>query len=521
MTKIELKGDSLDRGLYARSLYRIIDKYTVKEVEKEGKTVLEPVKRLTNTDNDAFIMAISAPWGFGKTHFIKLFEKVLQKDESVITQGMDYFPDSGKISQDNIIRYDAWKNDFWDNSLEPLYDAILNSKFNGVTQKDVEEQNYTDKLLKPLKGTLKLTMKGVLSYAMMLPMVAAMPDVVKDDIKELPDKFFDYIDGKDNGNDYAKSAFPEYAQFRDAINELKKNLSGAVQAKGKLVIIIDELDRCKPTFAVQTLEIVKHLFNVSNIVFIFSLDINQLQYCVQRVYGEKFDAVVYLERFFDYTTLLPQGNMENFFKQTIKFFYDKAEDPSNPEFMEETTEENMGQTEKDCLEVYYQICTKFHLSAREIRAVCSSFHFLDEFELEGYPSHAKQLYFYLLVMKYKKPIEVTISISNSSEAEKCRNQLMDDYPPVFKPDKDNCKKFIEAFKANEVIGEYKEYIRIYEGGDGDDMTKSLAEIENLFTGSLSYALYAPDYKIKEDIKTYRLLEYLFRKVELYDTAIKE
>ena len=372
---IELKDDHLDRGRYARSLYRIIGEYKVVykwTQQKDGKTIreIEYSKPMTNTDNDAFIMAVSAPWGFGKTHFMKLFQKVLKRDETAYIEGIDEFDENLAIKPDNIILYDAWENDFWDNALEPLYDKILNSPFNALAKKEDEEQTETDKLLKPLKSIVTMTMKGVLSYAMMLPMLAAMPETFKQDIIKSPEKLFDYLDSINKDYDPAKDVFGEYAAYRNAIKELRENLENATRQQGKLVIIIDELDRCKPTFAVQTLEIVKHLFNVPNIVFIFSLDINELQHCVKRVYGDDFNAVGYLERFFDYTSLLPQGNMKELFKQTLSTFEVVADD--------------------DQFEVYLKICNKFHLSARETRAVCSSFHYLEKYELEGYPKHAKQ-----------------------------------------------------------------------------------------------------------------------------------
>ena len=92
---------------------------------------------------------------------------------------------------------------------------------------------------------------------------------------------------------------------------------------------------------------------------------------------------------------------------------------------------------------------------------------------------------------------------------------------MFDPSNDKSQSFVEAFTANEPIGTYDKFKRIYENGEPDPMTQELDGFNELKSGSLSYALYAPDYKIKEDIKGFRLLEYLFRKVELYDTAIKE
>ena len=58
------------------------------------------------------------------------------------------------------------------------------------------------------------------------------------------------------------------------------------QVTHRLLIFIDELDRCRPTFAIETLEVVKHFFNVPNVVFVFSLDMNQLQKSIKTIYGD-------------------------------------------------------------------------------------------------------------------------------------------------------------------------------------------------------------------------------------------
>lgn len=78
--------------------------------------------------------------------------------------------------------------------------------------------------------------------------------------------------------------FSEYKEFKDAISDFKESLEGIVSNQRKIVIIIDELDRCKPTFAVQLLEIVKHLFDIKGITFIFMLDIEQLSYLIKTIY---------------------------------------------------------------------------------------------------------------------------------------------------------------------------------------------------------------------------------------------
>nr|WP_287236503.1 P-loop NTPase fold protein [Mesorhizobium sp.] len=69
--------------------------------------------------------------------------------------------------------------------------------------------------------------------------------------------------------------------------------------KSPLFVLIDELDRCRPSYALSVLERVKHLFEANGVVFIFATDTSQLQHTIRGAYGGDFDGRGYLSRFFD------------------------------------------------------------------------------------------------------------------------------------------------------------------------------------------------------------------------------
>lgn len=90
----------------------------------------------------------------------------------------------------------------------------------------------------------------------------------------------------------------------DAITDFREKLETAVaslstEKKSPLFVLIDELDRCRPTYAVQLLERVKHLFDVEGVVFVFATNTQQLQHSIAGAYGPGFDGMRYLKRFFD------------------------------------------------------------------------------------------------------------------------------------------------------------------------------------------------------------------------------
>lgn len=86
--------------------------------------------------------------------------------------------------------------------------------------------------------------------------------------------------------------------FRDNLGSMTRMLAER-DVKAPLFILVDELDRCRPTYAISLLERTKHLFEADGVAFIFATDSGQLQHTVRGVYGGDFDGKKYLSRFFD------------------------------------------------------------------------------------------------------------------------------------------------------------------------------------------------------------------------------
>ena len=82
-------------------------------------------------------------------------------------------------------------------------------------------------------------------------------------------------------------------------------------------MIIDELDRCRPSYAVELLEVTKHLFAVDKIVFVLAINRSELAHSIKVVYGSDFDAEGYLRRFFDIDFRLPEPERERFIRAML------------------------------------------------------------------------------------------------------------------------------------------------------------------------------------------------------------
>lgn len=122
---------------------------------------------------------------------------------------------------------------------------------------------------------------------------------VGSDAESITDKTLEEIVGKD-----ADAALAKFNSAKRNIEAFKAQLAKLVELEDRkkpLFILVDELDRCRPIYAIALLERVKHLFETDDVVFVIATDTGQLRHAVGSVYGAGFDGAGYLLRFFDRT----------------------------------------------------------------------------------------------------------------------------------------------------------------------------------------------------------------------------
>ena len=120
------------------------------------------------------------------------------------------------------------------------------------------------------------------------------------------------------GKDLSKHLIDRLTQ-KSALEKIREGLKSVASKCDKhLVIIIDELDRCKPSHAVQLLEWVKHAFSVDGVHFAFGVHLGQLAHSVAGVYGIGFDGTKYLERFFHTTISVRSSSLDELVRQEME-----------------------------------------------------------------------------------------------------------------------------------------------------------------------------------------------------------
>ena len=238
--------------------------------------IAERLTNLIQNQSAPFVVSIHGQWGTGKTFLLKRWQKDLESQKF------------------KAIYFNAWEDDFCDDPLlaiiSQLSDYFKEAGLKKVARKaaEIAMPLIKENLFGVLKATTGVTIK---------------------------------VDQQEQGNKTFLDAYLEQRATKDKLkNQLAEMSAKIVNKTGHpMVFIIDELDRCRPTFAIELLERVKHIFDVPNLVFVLGINRDELCKSLQSIYGE-IDADVYLRRFFDMEFTLPEVDSAKFGRHLMQKF---------------------------------------------------------------------------------------------------------------------------------------------------------------------------------------------------------
>jgi len=257
------------------------------------KIYVKVISMLLNIENGG-VIAIDGEWGSGKTHFVQQVKWLLDSASENITSDVKAVLNNTSPKLDNLIGhkykafyYDAWKHDKSNNPFFTLLRTMILA-FGGIDYfKD--ETSFINSLLKGASHIVK----GVTPIDAELIFKGTKALCGINDAEQFSE--LEFIEQMDNQVD----------SFLDYICEGQYD---------KLVVFIDELDRCRPSFAVELLEIIKHYFNNDKVIFVLSTNLSEFQYCIKQYYGDGFNGWKYLDRFIDLRLTVPTISTEDYYK---------------------------------------------------------------------------------------------------------------------------------------------------------------------------------------------------------------
>lgn len=260
-----------------------------KDLLKRNKDLVRFYDLILAQEGDSSI-AIDGRWGSGKTFFVK--QSMLLINAKNPMSDMDDekkasivyalpFPKKAEDMSENYdvaVYYDAWEND---NDTDPVfslvYEIIKQLGINYAFDDNSNAFKLAGSVLEALTGR---NINGI--------------------IEKLK---------SDNPLTKIKEEKDLHENIKNFFTEL------LVERGNRLVVFIDELDRCKPSYAVQLLERIKHYLYDDRITFVFSVNLGELQHTIKHYYGNTFDACRYLDRFFDMRISLPPADKTAFYRE--------------------------------------------------------------------------------------------------------------------------------------------------------------------------------------------------------------
>lgn len=454
------RDDKLGRKRYAEFLKNLILNSSAFKREDERK---------------AFSIAIDSPWGTGKSYFLNMFRNYLctEKDCDMA-----------------IVMYNAWENDNWNNAFEPLAQTLFEA-------------------FDLFEGDQKLELENAVKAIAILARGVAAKKVEKH-ISE--DALCEAIEAITKENPKKNIASREYLAYKEMVKRLRECIAQGLKRSGKkqLVVIIDELDRCRPDFAVQTMEFVKHLFDAENVVFLFALDMSQLRHSIKSIYGEGMDAEGYLIRFFDYYGRLATPDVFTFVQHILEADAPNTNFYIPPKFLPKAI----------------STIKEFNLSLRDIKTVLRVYIQMNVCFLYQYKAqYAHELYFTMLCIKYKRPGDYASLISSKNPTSGLWRLFHDRVQDFFKNGDvlDHVKKDVIDRNGNVLhrvcemdyrdCGSRKkeQFTILYERNPVELVMYTLDE-----TDSIDNFLFYPDLKKWDQIKDLTPAQYLMQQLEMFD-----
>ncbi|GAB3476782.1 KAP family P-loop NTPase fold protein [Marinomonas epiphytica] len=309
--------DTLGRERYAQFLTQFLVGQANGPTQKDGE----------NKRN--YVLNLNSEWGSGKTYFLKRWSEDLKP----------YFP---------VVYIDAWQQDYSDDPLMTVISSVIKQL---REQAGVKEGDNVIKVSNKIIGLLKAAAPGfarsVAKRYFDIDPVAVMQAEDGDELGKVKGADGEPMDMSAMASSMVKHLIDEHDAKSVAINDLKGNIKQWIKIVTKrkklqypAFIFIDELDRCRPSYAVEMLETIKHIFDIEGIVFVVATDTEQLQHAVKAIYGEGFDARLYLGRFFNSRFSLKAPDLKSFLEVHVdhtklsgKFLEEKGINilPPNPD----------------------------------------------------------------------------------------------------------------------------------------------------------------------------------------------
>lgn len=266
-------ADNLDRAKYARFL---TDFLVAKGSEKN------------------YVLNVNASWGAGKTWFLRRWSEEVKKN----------YP---------VVFVDAWKSD---HSKDPFLSVVsaISKDLEPLIDVRFKDSAITRKSWLLLKSIAPELTKGIVKKYLSLDVDEVSKAINNNDASSIAGVGAKAVEKLIKFHDETNSSIED---FKEATSKYLDLIVSKSDKELPLFVFIDELDRCRPTYAIEMLETIKHIFDMDNVVFIIATDKDQLQHSIKAVYGSGFNSTKYLDRFFDRSITLRNTSLFDYISNMV------------------------------------------------------------------------------------------------------------------------------------------------------------------------------------------------------------
>lgn len=340
-------------------------------------SVIKNSNLFRRVSEESLVIAINSNYGSGKSTFLDMWSKHLVRELDSPSKSL-------------VIKLNAWSTDDYENALIPFVHCI-NKGIETIRNKNVRSI-LDDKLIEDFR---KASLNSILRFGRKIVDHSLEKNLGfnSEDVKAEIDKF--KSDFTNNGLPAFNSILSEYDEYLSSKEQFKNSLK-EIASEIPIIILIDELDRCRPTYAIETLEVIKHYFDVENVTYVFATDIEQLSHSVGTIYGQNMDAQGYLRKFFDVVVTLPKPSISYYIEMKYNSLASEVFGPLSVNYSPEIS----------------NVASEFGLTLREIDSLLPAIHLLFisiKEEIEKISRNGEfyrkfvSIVFYFLFLKHKKP----------------------------------------------------------------------------------------------------------------------
>lgn len=244
-------------------------------------------------NSTGYTFAIDGKWGSGKTWIITELENQLVEDTK---------------NKYLIFHYNAWENDFYEEPLVALLSVMI-EKLNKVTSQESLYEAAVDELLRQVSADLLSVVSGTVKK------------ITAIDIEAIFKRKKGFIKRIQQSTKLQADVIDTLIPLQNTLKKVRDNIL-KLSEKLHIILIVDELDRCLPEYAIKVLERLHHVCNEMPVVQILSMSRQNLADSIAKVFGKEYSndsesvilcnqfAESYLQKFIDVIIPLPIGTID-------------------------------------------------------------------------------------------------------------------------------------------------------------------------------------------------------------------